>query len=284
LFVVHLLSVVVVMVVSTAMVDDDVDVMNFFEKYSYDAFPSKHLKYLEIPAWDCRMSLEEDPLLHFSDREVTDDDAVALGRALELIKPVKLQRLYMTRCFIADNGCAALAKGVAACPNLEVFYMQQNKIGDGGLAAIAESCKQSALVEIVLTENRVTDKGVKALAKSIADGNSFPKLKYLYLDTNTGITDDGVVELAKVLHLLPELELVALQKCTIGDKGVLALAEAVRGGCFNKERKNNWVYVYEQKGSGFSDMAKAALRDACKGIAKAHVGWPPPQDDVDYEP
>ena len=39
--------------------------------------------------------------------------------------------------------------------------------------------------------------------------------------------------------------------------------------------------VFDNK---FSDEAKAALRAACKGLCKAHVGWPPPIDGVDYEP
>jgi len=262
-------------------VEDDEDCMSFFEKFSYDTFPSKHLKYLEIPAWDCRESLEEEPVLHMSDRDVTDDDAVALGRAMSIIKPEQLTRLYMTRNKLTDKGCAALAQGCADCPNFEMFYMQLNQIGDMGLIAIASSMKFSTMYQLVLTENCVTDLGVKELAKSIADGVSFLHLKHLYIDTMEGITDEGCAALAKVLHCLPELEILALQKCKIGNKGIVALAEAIaKGGCF-KKGGNNWLYVFDNP---FDDEAKKALRDACRGHIKAHVGWPAPMEGVDFEP
>ena len=254
-------------------VEDDEEVMSFFEKYSYDTFPSKHLKYLEIPAWDCREALEEEPVLHMSDKDLTDDDAVALSRAMSIIKPEQLLRLYMTRNKLTDKGCAALAAGCADCPNFELFYLQKNQIGDGGLAAIASTMKQSTMWQLVLTENVITDVGVKAFAASVADGKSFLKMKTLYLDTNVGITDEGCCALAKVpravtqhthgpaqaaalasalsararprslqvLHCMPELEVVALQKCSITDKGIYALAEAIaKGGVFTPGN-NNWI-------------------------------------------
>ena len=106
------------------MVESDAEVMGFFEKYSYDEFPSKHLKYFVIPAWDCREALEEQDVLHMSDKGVNDDDCVALGRALSLMKPAPLKRVYMTRNKLTDKGCVALAAGCADCPNFEVFYAQ----------------------------------------------------------------------------------------------------------------------------------------------------------------
>jgi len=265
-------------------VEDSPEVMSFFEKFSYDAFPSKHLKYLEIPAWDCRETLEEEPVLHMSDKDMTDDDAVVLGRAMSIIKPPTLQRLYMTRNKLTGKGCAALAAGAADCPCFEVLYMQKNKIDDSGLIALSSSMKNSTMWQLVLTENLITDVGIKAFAKQVSDGKSFLKMKALYLDTNEGITDAGVIELAKVLHLMPELEILALQKCTIGDKGILALSEAVRKGAFKAAPgRNNWLYVFDQNGPGFDANSKATLRAACKDIAKAHVGWPPPRDDVEYD-
>jgi len=263
-------------------VEDDEECMSFFEKYSYDTFPSKHLKYLEIPAWDCRESLEEEPTMHLSDRDVTDDDAVALGRCMSIIKPEQLLRLYVTRNHLTDKGAAALAQGCADCPNFELLYMQANKIGDGGLIEIAKCMKATPMWQLVLSENVVTDVGVKAFAQSVADGKSFLKMKTLYLDSNEGITDEGVCALAKVLHCMPELEVLALQKCKIGDKGVNALAEAIsKGGVFRKGN-DNWIYVFDNEEVG--DDAKKALRTACKGLAKAHCGWPAPMDDVDFDP
>jgi len=262
-------------------VEDSPEVMSFFEKFSYDTFPSKHLKYLEIPAWDCREALEEEPVLHMSDRDVTDDDAVALGSALEIVRPEQLLRLYLTRNHLSDKGCAAVAAGCAACPNFELLYLQKNRIGDGGLMAIAQSMKLSTMWQLVLTENVITDAGVKAFAQSVADGRSFLAMKTLYLDTNAGITDEGAAALAKVLHCMPKLEVLALQKCSIGDKGIFALAEAIAKGGIFTPGNDNWLYVFDNP---FGDEAKKALRQACKGRCKAHVGWPPPMDGVDYEP
>lgn len=179
-------------------VEDDAEIMNFFDKYSYDTFPSRYLKNLEIPAWDCREALEEEPVLHMSDKDVSDDDAVALGRAMAILKPEQLKSLYMTRNHLTDKGCAALAVGCAACPNFELLYLQQNKIGDEGLIAISHAMSKTKTEVLVLTENLLTDVGVKALAQAVAKGDCFLNIKSIYLDGHPGITDEGVCALAKV--------------------------------------------------------------------------------------
>ncbi|KAL1503437.1 hypothetical protein AB1Y20_011925 [Prymnesium parvum] len=261
-------------------VEDDEEVMGFFEKFSYDTFPSKYLKYLEIPAWDCREALEEEPVLHLSDRDVTDDDAVALGRAMRLLQPPQLRRLYLTRNHLGDKGCAALAAGAAACPNLEVLYLQANRIGDGGAAAIATSMQAAPLWQLVLSDNALTDEGVRALAAA-ARGGGFRAMKALYLDGHRGVTDAGVCALAEALPSFPAIETLALQKCGFGDKGARALAEAIgKGGVFTAGR-DNWIYVFDNE---IGEEAKSALREACKGICKVHTGWPAPVEGVDFEP
>lgn len=264
-------------------VDDDSEVMAFFDKYSYDEYPSKHLKYFVIPAFDMREALEEHEVLHMSDKGVNDDDCVALGRALSLIRPETLRRVYMTRNKLTSKGCAALAGGCAACPNFEVFYAQKNAIGDEGLAGLARSLKPTRVWQIVLSENEIGDAGVKALAQAIGEGSGFASLTHLYLDQNKGISDEGAVALAAVLHRLPLLEMLGLHKCSIGDTGIRALADAVRKGAMPR---GDYLYVFDNP---FGAEAKATLRAACRdrgdaGVdLKAHVGWPPPMPGVDYE-
>jgi len=261
-------------------VDFDDSVKAFFVKYSWDTFQSKHLKYLEIPAYDLETGLAVDQVCHITDQKVNDHDCDCLGKALIAMKPDNLKQLYLTNNDIGDKGCAAVAGAAAAVPNLELLYLARNHIGNDGLAALAEKASRSSMWQLVLTENEpIGDAGAIALAQAVSKepSTAFVNLKWLFLDS-TSIGDKGVEALADAMVSgLPSIERLALHNCKLTNKGLGHLARAIEKGALAKCQ-----YLYVQK-NNFDAEGKHMLKAATKprGI-KVHFGWPPPLPGVDY--
>ncbi len=168
---------------------------------------------------------------------------------------------------------------MAVLPQLEILYLARNHIGDGGLAAIAESLAHSTMWQLVLTENRVGDAGLKALATAVGKDNSaFSALRWLFLDQNP-ITDDGVEALCLALGVgLKNIERLALHKCELTNAGLAHLAKAIDGGALPK-----CEYLYVQE-NGFDREGRQILKAAAKPRnIKVHFGWPPPLPGVEYD-
>ena len=66
-----------------ATMDDSVKAV--LEKFSWDAYPSKHLKYFEVGAFDLEASIASDDVLHVTDQEVADIDIAGISKALKLM-------------------------------------------------------------------------------------------------------------------------------------------------------------------------------------------------------
>ena len=158
----------------------DDSVRAVFEKYSWDAYPSKHLKYFEIGAFDLEVSLATDETMYITDQSVSDADCVALGKALRMTTPVNLKNIYLSNNCIGDAGCTAIAQGAASAPNFELLYIARNQIGDAGVAAVAQHLAKTKIWQLVLTENKFGDAGVSALAAAVQkDASAFSSLKWL---------------------------------------------------------------------------------------------------------
>ena len=258
----------------------DADCQAFFKKFSWEAYPSKHLKYFEIGAYDLELSMASDAVCHITDQKMTDSDCQALAKCITVMKPEMLRQIYLSKNDIGDDGTVALAAAIKAVSNIEILFMARNHVGSKGLAALAEQCGKVGLWQLVMTENSIDDAGVIALADVVTkDPENFAEMRWLFLDENEGITEKGVVALAKsFVHGFRNLERLALHNCKIGNNGLAALAEAInRGGLPQCE------YLYIQRNS-FDEEGKAILKAAAKpkGI-KVHYGWPPPMPGVDYD-
>ena len=96
------------------------------------------------------------------------------------------------------------------------------------LAEVLPLC--TSATELNLYNNKISDRGAKALAAAFAEG-AMPKLEVLRLSYNQ-IGDEGAVALAEAVGkgALPKLEKLNLIENQIGDEGAVALAEAVGKG------------------------------------------------------
>ncbi len=265
----------------SAKIDFDDSVKAFFVKYSWDTYQSKHLKYLEIPAYDLETGLAVDQVCHITDQKVSNHDCECLAKALTAMKPENLKQIYLTNNDIGDAGCDAVAGAAAVVPNLELLYLARNHIGDAGLTSLAEKASKAPIWQLVLTENEpIGDAGAIAFAQAVskAPAEAFVKLRWLFLDS-TSIGDKGVEALANAMVTgLPGIERLALHNCKLTNKGLGHLASAIERGALAKCQ-----YLYVQK-NDFDVEGKQILKAASKprGI-KVHFGWPPPLPGVDYD-
>jgi len=127
--------------------------------------------------------------LSLSGNDLTDADAVLIGRALERRQQSsQLRALYLCRNRFGDDGAVAIARGL--------------------LASAATNGTQSCLEKIHLSSNRIGDRGCRALAQCLVPAGALSasstarccRLKELGLADNRFITSDvGHVELAKAL-------------------------------------------------------------------------------------
>lgn len=270
------------MVDSTPRFDFDAKVKAFFVKYSWETYQSKHLKYLEIPAYDLETGLATDQTCHITDQSVNDDDCECLAKALVAMKPESMKQVYLTNNQIGDRGCVAIAAVAEVLPNLEVLYLARNQIGDEGLAALAEKAARAPkLWQLILTENAsLGDEGVIAMADAVSKEptTAFTSLRWLFLDS-TSVGDKGIEALSKaMIRGLPNVERLALHNCKLTNKGLVAIATAIDAGALA-----NCQYLYVQK-NAFDMAGKNVLKAAAKarGI-KVHFGWPPPLPGVNYD-
>eukprot|EP00937_MAST-01D_sp_MAST-1D-sp2_P001147 g1147.t1 len=102
-------------------------------------------------------------------------------------------------------------------PGVTRHYLNNTKITDAGLRALAENCK--GLTEIDLADTKITDAGLRALAKN-CKGLTDIDLSF------TKITDAAIIALAENCKGLADVDL----SCTnITDAGLRALAENCKG-------------------------------------------------------
>ncbi|MCA9070250.1 MAG: hypothetical protein KDA84_15055, partial [Planctomycetaceae bacterium] len=115
------------------------------------------------------------------------------------------------------EGTVAFAKEPALA-RIEHLYLQSG--GDEGLTALADSPYVHNLQTLAMgSHNNVTDKGVKALARS----SNLNSLYSLHLSHND-VSDEGAKALAEKTGL-PKLRDLNLARNNIGTSGALALAQ-----------------------------------------------------------
>ena len=250
----------------------------FLEKYSWETYPSRHLKYLEIPAFDLETSLATDEVIHLTEQKVSDADCACLARALKAMQPVNMKQIYLSNNEIGDTGCLALCEAAKELPNFDLLYVARNRIGDVGISGLAQHLANTNIWQLVLTENDFGDAGVTAIAESGFDPACWPALRWLFLDSSK-VGDKGAEALAKACVTgFRAVERLALQDCKLTDRGLRAITKAISEGALPK-----CEYLYVQN-NDFSIEGKQVLRTAAKarGNLKVHFGWPPPLSGVQY--
>jgi len=109
-------------------------------------------------------------------------------------------------------------------PRLKRHHLVQNRFGDGGMHELCEGLGQGAapsLRVLGLNNNKLGPLGAEALAAALRRG-AMPQLDSLLIESNP-FGNQGVAALAPALRKLPELAMLLLSGCEIGDEGVTSL-------------------------------------------------------------
>ncbi|KAK9961670.1 hypothetical protein ABG768_007082 [Culter alburnus] len=147
--------------------------------------------------------------LNLSVNNLGDSGVKLLSAVLENLH-CKLEALWLRQCGVTDEGCAALASALRSNPShLRALGLSENKLGDSGVklvSAVLENphCK---LEELRLNKCGVTDEGCAALASALRS-NPSSHLRHLYLSDNK-LTQSGV-KLLKDLEDDPHYKLEKL--------------------------------------------------------------------------
>jgi len=150
--------------------------------------------------------------LDLSDTKITDAALSALANDCH-----KLQNLDLSCCSnVSDTGVITLAQ---KCSPLKKLNLNSTLVTDAGVSAVAKNCTN--LEDLNLSSdpidagNRITDVALRAIAQHL------PTLQLLHLGWCSGISDSGVIELARNCHALKELD---LGNTLVTDAGVSAIA------------------------------------------------------------
>jgi len=129
---------------------------------------------------------------------IGDVGIAALAMAIQRNSPTpsnpgmltSLRDLRLFGNVIGDDGIDALSEALAnrpvLCRTLEALWLQQNRIGDRGIACLVEKVFNGAMVNLkrlLLADNLIGDVGVQQLAKAMG-GGALAKLTKLSLARN----------------------------------------------------------------------------------------------------
>lgn len=215
----------------------------------------------------------------------------------------RLVAVRMLECDIGDAGAAELtrlllgeperrrnplAAGVAA--NLRELVLSANRIGDRGIATLADALpKCDALERLLIDRNCIGPSGAAALAKRLPRSN----IKELVLGSHLGgnpLGPVGVEALAAALgdeleraaaDRATRLEALALEDCAIGIRGAKALAAALpcsgvsalslargdlgdAGAAYVLDALPPGFLSLDLAGNGISDALVPAVGQACR--------------------
>jgi len=156
---------------------------------------------------------------------ISRDECVALRELLS--DTTQLKRLELSRHGgLGDDELEVLAEGLASNSSLTdgVLDLSDNNIGDRGVQALASSLASNGILrELRLSNKNIGDKGVESLAESLAHNRA---LRVLSISRNTAVTETGVRAISRIL-LSRTSGLEDLRINNLGDGGGKILADAL---------------------------------------------------------
>lgn len=183
------------------------------------------LQNLEKVLFKCRMS-----------DEVLSD----LLAAVDSCDSAKRLTYLVLSCDMGVEGARSLADTIGRdiFPALDVLILHDNpRVSDEGVIALTEalrSASQTFLRGLALANVGMCDRGMVALASVVRHGR-LKRLEELDLSHNIGVTDDGIIALAREIDArgLPKLRLIQMlkldkMKVTTSGFGAIAYA-AIKG-------------------------------------------------------
>jgi len=161
-----------------------------------------------MPARSC-----EDSLVSAADRMVEAPVRRGNGAVAGARVPIPLEVLWVNKNDLGDAGAESIARLLEAIPSLREVYMQTNRVGDEGAAAIAsalghptktvdevygERCTGGPRLLLSMAGNSISDAGARALAGALP-GACASRRFALRLDGQVGeqIGETGGVSLAE---------------------------------------------------------------------------------------
>jgi len=139
--------------------------------------------------------------------------------------PRRGTRLQLNDTDLGDQGAQVIAAKLRENESVEHLDLTSAGISDVGAEALFGALESSHLKELVLAENELTGKAIRALAPALT--SRCCTLQHLDLSCNN-IGNEGARLLAGMLMLNTSLRSVRLQDTQIGDDGATALARALR--------------------------------------------------------
>lgn len=254
---------------------EDEGVKAFFAKYTTETAASEHFPLMELAGYNCEEKLATGEIFYQPECGFSDDDAVQLGKAIEIIKPDKLRQIYLNKNQLTCTGACGVAAGLSNLKQFDRITLSDNAIGGAGMAALAEATKGLGLIRIVMSRNKIGDAGAIAFAKLLADPDNFKGLKWLYLN-DCEIGDAGAAAIGEALKTgCKDLVRMGLHDNKIGDDGMASLADAINKGGMAQEGEFFYVQVSGRGREGGAG-ARARARAGARRLARAARRAPPP--------
>ncbi|KAK2887711.1 hypothetical protein Q8A67_015939 [Cirrhinus molitorella] len=140
----------------------------------------------------------------------------------------KLERLWLGKCGVTDEGCAALASALRSNPShLRELDLSLNKLGDSGLNLLSDGMKDHCRLETLrLSDCGVMDEGCAALASALRSNPSHLRELDLSLNKLGASGLNLLSDLLKDPHC--KLKILRLSYCGVTDEGCAALASVLR--------------------------------------------------------
>ena len=151
----------------------------------------------------------------------TDDDSLENNPAINQPPQPILDTLDLSSCDISDTGAESLALALEGNPR--------------------------CVKNLILSNNRITDKGATAIGNALVSTSSHgyhtttspsPTLEYLNVDNNKEIGDQGAKAIASAMEQ-GILEYASLRSCSIGADGSMAFGRVVPKLAFMKRSEMN---------------------------------------------
>jgi Ran GTPase-activating protein (RanGAP) involved in mRNA processing and transport len=206
-------------------------------------------------------------MLMVAENAIGDEGAMALGAALAKGAMAKLSQLWLHSNRIGDAGLRALTSAMAPTtasdngrPGAASSAMAPTTASDNGRPGAASGAL-AALTILGLADNRIGDAGVVALADACRQG-ALTELQSLSLGSKAGgnlIGDRGLAALVEVAAedrgALRNVAVLGLVGNQIGDEGMRGLSRALHAGAFASLKR----HLYLEGNPATEDARREAL-------------------------
>ena len=165
-------------------------------------------------------SLPHLQMLYLRHTQMGEEEVTALAHSLKNV--TQLSELDLSNNPLGQ-GISELAKHLHSVPHLQMLYLVYTEMGKEEVTALAHSLKNVTQLSALDLSNNPLGQGISELAKHL---HSVPQLKNLHLN-DTQMGEEEVTALAHVLVYVPELKFLSLERNPLG-RGVTELIKCLR--------------------------------------------------------